>query len=214
MPREARNRQNHACVSLIQPHAPQILLKSIISSKVIDRLQPLHVVAYFYMSSVTSYSASVVVASLLRQLCLPFHIVPYCLQRIFEKTNGEPGYKLELEDSLEALREVSLSIHQPIAIIIDGLDETNIQQRSDFVQVFNSLRDTSWKCLVTSRCVSPKAYNSFSEYFIEDHANDEDISYFVECALKQNKPVDRMLDHDSNFRRQLISTLTSRANGM
>lgn len=191
--------------------------KTMLASKVIDQLQPLHVVAYFYMSSVKSYSASDVVTSLLRQLCLPFHIVPYCLQRIFEKSDGEPGYKLELEDSLEALREVSLSIHQPIAIIIDGLDEINIQEPSDFVQVFNSLRVTSWKCLVTSRgtqYVSPKAYNRFSEYFIEDHANDEDISNFVKCALKQNKPVDRMLDADREFRDQLINTLTSRANGM
>ena len=215
--REARNWQNDACVSLIQLYAPHIWLKSIISSKVIDQLQPLHVVAYFYMSSVKLHSASDIVTSLLRQLCLPFHIVPYRLQQIFEQKNNESGYKLELKDSLRALREVSLMIHQPIAIIIDGLDQTNIQEQSDFVQVFDSLRDTSWKCLVTSRdtrYVLPKAYNSFSEFLIEDHANDQDIRMFVEYVLKQNKAVDRMLKIDPELRSQLIDTLTSRANGM
>ena len=169
------------------------------------------------MSSEKLNSASEVVTSLLRQLCLPFHTVPYRLQQIFEQTNGESGYNLELEDSLEALREVSFSIHQPIAIVIDGLDENNIQEPSDFLQVFDSLRDISWKCFVTSRgtqYVLPNDCNSFSEFAIEDHANDQDISNFVKGVLGQNKPVDKMLNSDPELRFQLINTLTSQANGM
>ena len=51
------------------------------------------------------YYASDVVASLLRQLCRPSHIVPDRLRQGFERINDEPNYKLELDDVLEALRE-------------------------------------------------------------------------------------------------------------
>ena len=169
------------------------------------------------MSSATLYSASDVVTSLLKQLCLPRHIVPHRLQQIFEQTNSEHGYKLALEDSLEALRETFHSIHQPVTIIIDGFDETNIREQNDFVQVFNSLKGTSWKCLVTSRntqCILPKAHHSFSEFVIEDDANEEDIKNFVAFVLKENKPVDRMLNGDPDFRLEFLNTLTSQARGM
>ena len=174
------------------------------------------------MSSTTFHSASDVVTSLLKQLCLPLHIVPARLQQIFEQTNSEQtnsehGYKLELEDSLEALREAFRSIHQPITIIIDGFDETNIREQSDFVPVFNSLKSTSSKCLVTSRGTQkglPKAYNSFSEFVIEDGANEEDIYNFVKCILEENEPVDRMLNSDEKLRRELLDTLTLRSHGM
>ena len=173
--------------------------------------------AYFYLSSTTFHSASDIVTSLLKQLCLPLHIVPACLQQIFEQTHSEHGYKLELEDSLEALREAFRSIHQPITIIIDGFDETNIREQSDFVPVFNSLKSTSSKCLVTSRGTQkglPKAYNSFSEFVIEDGANEEDIYNFVKCVLEENEPVDRMLNGDEKLRRELLDTLTLRSHGM
>ena len=169
------------------------------------------------MGSAKLHSAPDVVTCLLKQLCLLLHIVPNRLQRISEQTNSEQGYKLALEDSLEALMETFHSIHQPVTIIIDGFDETNIREQSDFVQVFNSLKGTSWKCLITSRdtqCVLPKAHHSFSEFVIEDDANEEDIKYFVTCVLKENKPVDRMLNDDPELRSELLNTLTSRARGM
>ncbi len=169
------------------------------------------------MSSGKLHSASDVVASLLRQLCLPFHIVPNRLQEIFQKTNGERGPKLGLEDLLEALREVSHSIYQPIIIIIDGLDETNIREQSDFVQVFESLKNTNWKCLVTSRDTQkflPRGYDQFFKLIIEDDANKKDIGSFVESVLKEYEPVDTMLKSDPNLRSDLIRTLTVQAHGM
>ena len=187
------------------------------SSKVIDELQPSHLVAYFYMSSATLHSASDIVTSLLKQLCLPLHIVPDRLQRIFEQTNSQHRYRLELEDSLEALKEVFHSIHQPVTIVIDGFDETNIREQSGFVQVLKSLKGTSAKCLVTSRStqfVLAKACDRFSAFVIEDDANTEDIRYFVTCVLKENKPVDRMLNGDPELRSELVNTLTSQARGM
>ena len=187
------------------------------SSKVIDQLQPSHVVAYFYMSCATLDSASDVVTSLLKQLCLPLHIVPDRLQQIFEQTNSEHGYKLGLKNSLEALMEAFHSIHQPVTIVIDGFDETNIRGQSDFAQVFKILKTTSAKFLVTSRStqfVLPKAYDRFSEFVIEDDANAEDIRYFVAYVLKENKPVDRMLNGDPELRSELVNTLTSQARGM
>ena len=177
----------------------------------------MHAVPYFYMSSGKLHSASDVVTSLLRQLCLPFHIVPKRLQEIFQKTNGEPGHKLGLEDLLEALREVSRSISQPVIMIIDGLDETNIREQGDFVQVFDSLKNTNWKCLVTSRDTRrflPKGYDQFSRFIIEDDANKEDIGSFVESVLKGHEPVDTMLKKDPNLRSDLIRTLTLQAHGM
>ena len=217
MPREARDRENNPCVNWIHPYLLYVLLNHLTSSKVIDQLQPLHVVAYFYMSNVKLQSASDVVTSLLRQLCLPFHIVPARLQQMFEQTNSGHGCRLQLKDALGALQEASRSIHQPIIIIIDGLDETNIPEQSDFVQVFDSLKDTSTKCLVTSRgtqYVLPKAYNSSSEFVIDDQANRRDIHNFVECVLEENKPVKRMLNDDPKLREEVLDTLTSRAHGM
>lgn len=164
-----------------------------------------------------SHSASDVIRSLLRQLCLPFNIVPDRLQQLFEQANGEPGYRLELKDLLEALREASRSIHQPITIIVDGLDEINIGEQRDFVQIFDSFKDTSWKCLVMSRDtqdILPKAYNHFSEFIIREDANRKDIEDFAKSVLRENEPVHRMLDSDPNLRSKIIDTLTSRAHGM
>lgn len=169
------------------------------------------------MSSAKLDSASDVITSLLRQLCLPHHIVPSRLQQIFKKTNGEPGYRLELEDLLAALMEASHSIHQPVTIVIDGLDETNVREQHDFVKLLDSLKDTSWKCLVMSRdaqYVLPKIYNSFSEFIIQDNANEQDINNFVKSVLERNKPIHRMLNGDEKLRSELIETLTSRAHGM
>lgn len=163
------------------------------------------------------YSASDVVTSLLRQLCLPFHIVPDRLRQIFERTNDEHSYKLELDDLLEALREVSRYIDQQFTIVIDGLDEVNICKQSDFVKIFNSFKDMSWKCLVTSRDTRgffSKAYNRFSEFVIAHDANEEDIYNFVNSVLEENEPIDRMLGSDPKLRSTLIDTLTLRANGM
>ena len=169
------------------------------------------------MSSGKVHSVSDVITSLLTQLCLPFHIVPKRLQQIFGQTNGKPGHRLKLEDLLEALREASRSILQPVTIIMDGLDDINIRQQSDFVQVFDSLKDTSWKCLVTSRDTQDmlsKAYNHFSEYRIKDNANEKDIYNFVESVLRENEPIDRMLNSDPKLRSELIETLTLRAHGL
>lgn len=173
------------------------------------------------MSSGNLHSASDVVTSLLKQLCLLFNIVPDRLKQIFEQKKGEPDYRLELGDLLTALRETSCSIHQPITIVVDGLDESNIREQDNFVQVFDSLKDTSWKCLVTSRdnCKDtrtplPRAHDRFSEFTIGDHENERDIYNFVDGALKENEPIDKMLDSDPEFRSELIETLTSRAHGM
>ena len=217
VPRKTRDRENDACVSYVQSYISHALLKVFTSSKIIEHLQPLHVVAYFYISSGKLHSASDVVTSLLRQLCLPLHIVPNRLQQIFEQTNGERSYKPKLEDLLETLMEVSRSIHQPVTIVVDGLDEINIRKQSDFVQVFDKLKFTSWKCLVTSRntrCGWPEAQNRYSQCIIEDDANEQDISNFVKSVLRENEPVDRILDSDPDFRSMLIETLTSRAHGM
>ena len=174
-------------------------------------------VAYFYMGSGRLYSASEIVTSLLRQLCLRFGIVPDRLRQIHERTNDEPSYRSELGDLLEALREVSRSIHQQVTLIIDGLDEINIRKQSDFVKVFNSIKDMCWKCLVTSR--DPRgffseAYNRFSEFIIGDDANEKDIYNFVKSVLRENEPIDRMLGSDPKFRSELINTLTLRSHGM
>lgn len=169
------------------------------------------------MSNAKLDSASDIVTNLLRQLCLPYHIVPSRLQQIFEKTNGEPGYRLELEDLLAALREASHSIHQPATIVIDGLDETNVREQHDFVNVLDSLKDRSWKCLVMSRdaqYVLPKTYSSFSEFVIQDNANEQDINNFVKSVLERNEPIHRLLSGDEELRSELIETLTSRAHGM
>lgn len=169
------------------------------------------------MSSASPHSASEVVTSLLKQLCVPLHIVPDRLQQIFEQTNDESGYRLQLEDSLEALKEAIHSIQQPVTIIIDGLDETNVREQSDFIQVFNSLQGTSSKCLVTSRgnqSVLPNACDRFFEFFIENDANEKDIYNFLKGVLEENEPVDNMLTGDPELRLQLLDILTSRARGM
>ena len=85
------------------------------------------------------------------------------------------------------------------------------------MKVFNSLKDMSWKCLVTSRDTRgffSKAYNRFSEFVIADDANEKDIHKFTKSVLAENEPTERISDSDPEFRSQLINTLTLRANGM
>lgn len=169
------------------------------------------------MSSAKFDSASDVVTNLLRQFCLPNHIVPSRIQQIFEKTNAETGYRLEIEDLLAALREASHSIHQPVIIVIDGLNKTNVHEQHDFLKVLDSLKDTSWKCLVMSRdaqYVLPKNSNSFVEFIIQDNANERDINNFVKSVLERNEPIHRMLKGNEELKSKLIETLTSRARGM
>ena len=169
------------------------------------------------MSSAKAYSASEVITSILKQLCLSLQIVPTRLQQILERAKGVASYKSAFEESLEGLREISKSVGRPIIIMIDGFDKTNIRGLRDFAQVFSSLENTSFKCLVTSRStrfVLPDAHNSFSEFVIEDDANEQDISNFIKCTLSDNPPIDRMLKGDPGFRDELIKTLISRAHGM
>ena len=162
------------------------------------------------------HSATDVTASLLRQLCLPFHIVPKRLKQLYEQSDREANTPLELDDMLEALRETSRYIDQPIMIVMDGLDECNMREQKDFIKVITSLKETSWKSLVTSRFdqdILSKACDGCSQFSIKDDNVESDIRNFVDAALRCNEPVDNMLS-DRDFRSEVIETLTSRAHGM
>ncbi len=97
------------------------------------------------------HSASDVIASLLKQLCMTFHIVPRRLKELYERSELEPNIRLELDDMLEALRETSRDIDQPIVIEIEGLDECNIREQEGFIRIVTGLKERSWTSLVTSR---------------------------------------------------------------
>ena len=168
------------------------------------------------MSDDIIHSASDLVTSLLRQICLRSNTVPDRLQRAFKQTSGESGPSLGWQDLLEALEEVSRSANQKIAIIVDGLDETNTCEQSGCLQVFDSLKDTSWKWLVTSRGtrnILPTAYKDVPEFTIGEDANKEDIRNFVTSVLSESEPFDRMLESDPELRSRLEDTLASQAHG-
>ncbi|KAF6228937.1 hypothetical protein HO133_007049 [Letharia lupina] len=117
---------------------------------------------------------------------------------------------------LEALRETSREIDQPIMIVTDGLDECNMNERKDFIKVLTGLKKTSWKSLVTSRFdqdVLSQACDGCFQFSIKDENVEDDIRNFVDSALRGNEPVDNMLS-DRAFRLEVIETLTSRAHGI
>ena len=168
------------------------------------------------MSDDVIHSASDLVTSLLRQLCLQLNTVPDRLQRAFKQTSGESGPSLGWQELLEALKEVSRSANQKIAIIVDGWDETNTCEQNGCLQVFDSLKDTSWEWLVTSRAsrnILPTACKDISEFTIGEDANKEDIRNFVISVLSESEPIDRMLESDPELRSRLEDTLTSQAHG-
>lgn len=161
------------------------------------------------------HAATDVAASLLRQLCLSFHIVPRRLEQLYERSNRELKVQLELDVMLEALRETSRDIKQPIVIVIDGLDECNMCGQKDFTRILTSLKQTSWKCLVTSRFgqdILSKACKDCSQFSIKEDNFENDIRNFVDSALKWDEPVDNMLS-DQTLRMQVIEIITLRAHG-
>lgn len=169
------------------------------------------------MSSGGSHSASDVTTSLLRQLCLPFHVIPERLEHIYERSNGDSDRQLKLDDVIEALKETSRDIHQPTMIVLDALDEINMRDRTDFAKVISSLKATSWKFLITSRSaqdILPNVCDDCSYFSIADEDIATDIRYFVDSALKENGAVDRILSGDPGFRSEVIDTLTTRSSGM
>ena len=142
--------------------------------------------------------------------------MPRRLRRLYEQSDREPNTRLELDDLLEALRETSQDIDQPIVIVMDGLEECNVREQKDFVKVLTGLKETSWKSLVTSRFeqeISSKACKGCLQFSINDDDVKNDIRNFVDCALRGNEPVDNMLS-DPALRLQVIETLTYRAHGM
>ena len=162
------------------------------------------------------HSATDLTASLLRQLCLPFHIAPRRLIQLYERSDHKTNMRLELDDMLEALRETSRDIDQPVIVVIDGLDECNMLEQKDFIKVLTGLKETSWKSLVTSRFdhdIVTKACEGCTHFSITDDNVANDIRIFVESVLRGNEPVDNMLS-DQTFRSEVIETLTSRAQGM
>lgn len=162
------------------------------------------------------YSATDVVASLLRQLCLSYNIVPRRLERLYERSDRKSSIQLELDDLLEAMRETSRDIREPVIIVMDGFDECNVREPKDFVKVFIGLEQTSWKFLITSRSgqdLLPRSNKCCSQLSITDDTVENDIGNFVDSALRWNEPVDNLLS-DRAFRLEVIETLTHRAHGM
>ena len=168
------------------------------------------------MSSGRLHSASDLVASLLKQLCLPFHFVPRHLRQIYERSEDQRHLLLGLNDMLQALKETSQDLHQRITIVVDGLDEVNMNERTHFVKVLASLKETSCNWLFTSRPdqdLIRGALEGYSAFSIEKLHLGHDIRNFVDSALGGDKPVHSML-RDEALRRDVLETLTSRAQGM
>ncbi len=169
------------------------------------------------MSSGRLHSASAVTTSLLRQLCLPFHLIPQRLQHIYERSNGESDRRMRLDDLIEALKEASRDIRQPIMIVLDALDVVNMRDPMEFTKVISSLKGTSWKFFITSRSaqdILPNVCDGCSYLSIADEKVAMDIRYFVDSALKDNEAVDSILSRHPDFRSEVIDTLTTHSNGM
>ena len=167
------------------------------------------------MGSGRLYSASDVLMSFLGQLCQSSHnIMPDRLRQIYQQSNsGLP----KLEELLEALKQVSQNIDQPITFVMDGLDKANIHDENDFTKVFNSLKDISGKWLITSRIdqnMLPDACHGCSQYVIREDNAAEDIRNFVKSTIQENEATDKLLSSAPEFRSKVIDTLTSQARGM
>ena len=176
----------------------------------------MHVVAYFYMNHGIIHSASDLVISLLEQLYPRLRNESSRLQQIFGQTIGKTAPRLSFEKLLEALKEVINSTSQQITVVMDGLDETYTCEQNEFLQIFDSLKDTFWKCLVTSRAARDillVANEDVDEFTMGDDANEEDIRKLVKKVLTWSEPIDRILESDKILRSRLENTLTLRAHG-
>ena len=102
------------------------------------------------MSRGRLHSASNLVASLLKPLCLPFHFVPSRSKQFHEQSEDQRHLLMELDDMLEALKETLRYIHQSIRIVVNGVDEVNMNKRKHFVKALASLTESSCNWLFTS----------------------------------------------------------------
>lgn len=162
------------------------------------------------------HSALDLVTSLLKQLCLLSHIVPRRLKEVYDRSEDQAHLQLVLDDMLEAFKETSQDIHQPITIVVDGLDEVNMDGQKDMVKVLTSLKETSCNCLFTSRFdqgILLGALEGCSEFSIQNSHLVDDIRNFVDGALRGDKAVHEML-RDESLRSDVVFTLSSCANGM
>ncbi|KAL9033159.1 MAG: hypothetical protein Q9214_007642, partial [Letrouitia sp. 1 TL-2023] len=96
--------------------------KTMLACRVIDELRNEQLVPYFYMNNGRQRSANELAASLLKQLCLPFHIMPQRLKNIYQRKLDGHDERPELDDLLAALWETSQEVRQPVYIVIDALD--------------------------------------------------------------------------------------------
>ena len=116
---------------------------------------------------------------------------------------------------LEALKETSRYIQQPITIIVDGLDEINMIERKHFVKLLTNLKQTPWNGLFTSRFdhdLIDGALKGCLRFNVENHHLVHDIRNFLDGVLRRNKALHTML-RDKALRRDVLETLTSRAQG-
>ena len=164
-------------------------------SRVIDDIRISEPVAYFYMSSGRLHSASDLVASLLKQLCLQFRFVPRRLKEAYEQSEDESHLLLEPDDMLEALKDATRNIRKDVTIVVDGLDEVNMNERKPFVKILATLKETSWNWLFISRPNQDfldSALKGCSRFSLESFHLVHDIRHFVVGALGKSKALHTM----------------------
>ena len=169
------------------------------------------------MGSGGPYSASAVIKSLLRQLCLPTQLVPPRLIHVHESSQGDSDRRLELEDLFAALEEVSWNIEHPVLIVIDALDEPNMDDQKDFSRILDSLQNASWKTVITSRSdrnILPNILDRSLCFHMNETSIENDIRYFVDNAIRADAATDRILSRHPATRCEVIDTLTKRSQGM
>jgi len=181
---------------------------------VVDYLCSSNCVVYFYCDYQNSgvQSATVVAASVLRQLVETESAVPPALEELY-RTLGNGRDNLKLDDIAILLHSICLD-RPRVHIVLDALDECSpAVQRRRILSLLKRLADASAKIFITSRPHLIDVGRSFGSYIeLEIKGDITDIRAYVEHMIHTNDELSELIQDD--FKDEAVQRVTDKADGM
>ncbi|GAB1206311.1 hypothetical protein APSETT445_004996 [Aspergillus pseudonomiae] len=143
--------------------------------------------AYFFINPAERPSSGKVMSSLLRQLLEQTSIIPQHLWKVFESRLSPP---LKDQDLLSAFWQALSDLHEGF-VVIDGLNEMELTDRTDILNFLSKAEYHNLKWIVFSRpCAGLDPPKKHRTYAI-DNQNHSDIHLLVRSRLDQSVPLKR-----------------------
>lgn len=206
------------------PGAGKTILTSIVVRELFDRFEDNEEIgiAYLYCNFKKQDEQGVadLLASLLKQLAQGRSHLPDCVTSLYKKHNEKNRRtRPMLEEVTLALRDVA-NLYGKVFIVVDALDETHYNHRSDFLeQILTLQKVTPTNILATSRPIS-----EIEEYFAGSlmcnvSAQKDDMGKYLDRQISRRLPLLREVSRETPQRsaylkNEIKQVITEASNGM